>query len=56
MCDGRPYIKVTFRVSAMNGGLRGEDNPNAFLDCSNDRYSVYKMWYYGKDRNTSGSF
>ena len=56
MCDGRPYIKVTFRVSAMNGGLRGEDKLNALLDCSNDRYSVYKMWYYGKYRNTSGSF
>ena len=56
MCDGRPYIKVTFRVSAMNGGMRGEDKLNALLDCSNDRYSVYKMWYYGKYRNTSGSF
>ncbi len=56
MCDGRPYIKVTFRVSAMNGGLRGEDKLNALLDCSNDRYSVYKMWYYGKYRNTSGAF
>ena len=46
-------VNLVIDLLFQNGG---EDKLNALLDCSNDRYSVYKMWYYGKYRNTSGSF